>query len=363
MIVRPNNNSAGGAGKAGKRRGNKQVVFSSLVKQASSEDLFYRPKLLGEIIGREREKKVLNMMIDSVKKQWKAGKSVALDHILLYGPPGVGKTTMALAIANELGVKIVITSGRALERAVDLVSILTNLNEGDILFIDEIHRLKPHLEEVLYPAMEDYALDIVTGTAQKSRSIRLSLKPFTLIGATTRVGMLSSPFRDRFGVSFYLDLLDPPQLVEILENVVQRDPNIQAADHAALEEIARRSRGTARVAVKFYKRIRDYAIAGGKSFVSLEMVKEVFKMLGVDSLGLDVIDRKLLKAIITEFGGGPVGLKALAGYLGEDASTIEEVYEPYLLKIGFIAKTPRGRVATASAYKHLNIEPPNPTLI
>ena len=333
------------------------VVFSSMLRTGSQEgdEFFYRPRKLKEIIGRRREKKVLNMMIKSVKQQWKEGRAVALDHILLYGPPGVGKTTMAYAIAQELGVNLVITSGPALLKPLDLVGILTNLSKGDILFIDEIHRLRKNLEEILYPALEEYKLDIVAGSGEKSRTVRLSLEPFTLIGATTRVGMLSSPLRDRFGASFYLDLMELEDIVKILQNVVRRDPSIERVEEEAFWHIAKRSRGTARVAIRFYRRIRDMAISQEKRIITAKMFKKVFQMLGIDELGLDVIDRKLLKIIIEEFKGGPVGLRTLSSSLGEDPATIEEVYEPYLIKAGLIVKTARGRVTTQRAYEHLKI--------
>ena len=307
-----------------------------------------RPKVLTEYIGQEKAKGNLKVYIESAKL-----RSEPLDHVLLYGPPGLGKTTLSGVIANEMGVSIRTTSGPAIEKQGDLAAILTNLNEGDILFIDEIHRLSRAVEEILYPAMEDYAIDIIIGKGPSARSIRLPVPKFTLIGATTRAGQLTTPLRDRFGVLLKLELYTP----EELKTIVNRSASIleiSITDDGA-ERIASRSRGTPRIANRLLKRVRDFALVKGDGIITSEIAKYALDSLEIDELGLDNTDRKMLEAIIKYYAGGPVGLDTLAATIGEEPITIEDVYEPYLMQIGFLARTPRGRCATRLAYEHLNI--------
>jgi Holliday junction DNA helicase RuvB len=291
----------------------------------------------------------MSIFIESAKM-----RGEPLDHVLLSGPPGLGKTTMANIISNEMGVSIRITSGPAIERPGDLAAILTNLNENDVLFIDEIHRLNKSVEEVMYPAMEDYALDIIIGKGPSARSIRLDLAKFTLIGATTRAGLLTSPLRDRFGVMCNLDYYR----AEDLKQIILRSAGIIGIeiDEAGAKEIARRSRGTPRIANRLLKRVRDFAIVKGKGVIDIETADKALLMLEIDGLGLDKLDRRILNTIIDFYKGGPVGVDTLAASIGEERGTIEDVYEPYLMQIGFLSRTPRGRMVTDGAYKHLNRE-------
>ncbi|MGI5848590.1 MAG: Holliday junction branch migration DNA helicase RuvB [Christensenellales bacterium] len=309
-------------------------------------DYSLRPKTLEEYVGQEKAKENLTVFMAAARK-----RGEPLDHVLLYGPPGLGKTTLAYIIASEMGVNIRVTSGPAIERPGDLASILTNLNRGDVLFVDEIHRLNSSVEEVLYPAMEDYALDIIIGKGPSARTLRLDLPPFTLVGATTRAGMLTSPLRDRFGVIHRLQMYTP----EELSDIVTRSAGILGVsiDKDASLEIASRSRGTPRVANRLLKRIRDFAQIKGSGIITLEAARYGLDKLEVDEIGLDGVDITILETIIAKFDGGPVGLDTLCAATNEERVTIEDVYEPYLIQLGFLSKTPRGRVATRLAYAHL----------
>ena len=308
-----------------------------------------RPKTLSEYIGQDKVKENMKVYIEAAKK-----RGEPLDHVLLYGPPGLGKTTLSNIISNEMNSNIKITSGPAITKPGDLAALLTNLSEFDVLFIDEIHRLNKSVEEILYPALEDYTLDIIIGKGPSARSIRLDLPKFTLIGATTKAGSLTTPLRDRFGIVSRLELYT----VEQLEEIVTRSADILeiCIDKEAANEISRRSRGTPRIANRILRRVRDYASVLGNGTITLQIAKIALSKLEIDNLGLDELDRKMLQTIIKTYGGGPVGLETLAATIGEEIDTIEDVYEPYLIQIGFISRTPRGRIALPDAYKHLGIE-------
>lgn len=328
-----------------------RIISANLMMEDQAVELSLRPRYLAEYIGQSQAKENLKIYIEAAKM-----RKEALDHVLLYGPPGLGKTTLSNIIANELGVNIRTTSGPAIERPGDLAALLTNLQENDVLFIDEIHRLHRTVEEVLYPAMEDYALDIIIGKGPSARSVRLDLPPFTLIGATTRAGLLSAPLRDRFGVVSRLEYYTVDELAYIVSRAADI-LNVGIVGEAA-EEIGKRSRGTPRIANRLLKRVRDYAQVKGDGIITLDIARAALKRIQIDDLGLDEIDHKMLRAIIVSFAGGPVGLDTIAATIGEESQTIEDVYEPYLLQIGFLQRTPRGRTVTHQAYRHLGLPIP-----
>ena len=327
-----------------------RIVASEYSPEDSEVETSLRPRTMADYIGQEKAKENLAVYIEAAK-----GRGEALDHVLLYGPPGLGKTTLAGVIANEMNVNIRITSGPAIEKPGDLAALLTNLNENDILFIDEIHRLSRSVEEVLYPAMEDYALDIIIGKGPSARSIRIDLQKFTLVGATTRAGQLSAPLRDRFGVISRLELYTHQELCDIITRSV-RILGIEC-EHDGAMELAKRSRGTPRIANRLLKRTRDFAQVMGNGTITKEIASTALDRMEIDELGLDMVDRRMLLTIIRNYRGGPVGLETLAAAIGEESVTLEDVYEPYLMQIGFLSRTPRGRCVTALAYKHLGVTP------
>ena len=328
-----------------------RIVSTRNLDAENDYEYSLRPRTIDEYVGQQKVKENLDVFISAAR-----ARREALDHVLLYGPPGLGKTTLAAIIANEMGVNIRVTSGPAIEKQGDLAALLTNLSEHDILFIDEIHRMSRSIEEVLYPAMEDYALDIIVGQGPSARSIRIDLPKFTLIGATTRAGLLSAPLRDRFGVISRLELYTPKELAQI----VGRSAGILGIeiDEGGMEEISTRSRGTPRIANRLLKRVRDYAQVRADGVITREVADAALNMLEVDKIGLDKIDKNMMLSIINTFGGGPVGLDTLAATIGEDSGTIEDVYEPYLMQMGFINRTPRGRMAAKPAYDYFKIAMP-----
>lgn len=332
-----------------------RIVAPEYTPEEDDAEVSLRPLRLSEYIGQDKAKENLSIYIKAAKQ-----RNESLDHVLLYGPPGLGKTTLSNIIAKEMGVNIRVTSGPAIEKQGDLVAILTNLAEGDVLFIDEIHRLPRQVEEILYPAMEDYSLDIIIGKGPAARSIRLDIPHFTLVGATTRSGQLSAPLRDRFGVLLRLELYTPEQLALIVERSagILRIP----IDHDGALEIASRSRGTPRIANRLLKRVRDIAEVEYGGNISYKVANKALERFEIDELGLDDFDRRMLSTIINNYGGGPVGLDTLAAAVGEESITIEDVYEPYLMQIGFLVRTGRGRCVTPAAYRHLDITPPQDSL-
>ncbi len=330
---------------------NKRIITTEFIEEDIKTENRLRPERLNDYIGQSRIKEILHVYIEAAKQ-----RDEALDHVLFYGPPGLGKTTLAGIIAHEMGVHMKVTSGPAIERPGEIAAILNSLSAGDVLFIDEIHRLNRQVEEVLYPAMEDFAIDIVIGKGATARSVRLDLPQFTLIGATTRAGMLSAPLRDRFGVIERLCFYTPEELCEI----VMRSAGVlhMDLDPEGAMELARRSRGTPRLANRLLKRVRDYAQVRYEGKITREVAREVLNILEVDAYGLDQVDRNILLTMIEKFGGGPVGLDTLAASIGEDSGTLEDVYEPYLMQNGFLYRTPRGRVVSDMAYRHLGLACP-----